>query len=356
MEKSVFLEILCDALKNSASDIHLSAGARPLMRVDGELRVAGTRMFSDGDFSLMLEELGCCDAGIFKRERDLDFGSEVFAGGAAIRLRVNLSYSLGLPAAAIRIIPPRVRSIEELGLPPVLKDVAMSRCGLFLVTGPSGSGKSATLAAMIEEINARRSAHVVTIEDPVEYIFEPKRALIHQREAGRDTSGFDEALRRAMRQDPDVIMIGELRDAETAGAALNAAETGHFVLSTLHTGGVAASVERMEGFFPPSAQPQIRARLAQLLTGVMSQRLARRAGGGRIAASELLIVTNAVRSCIRDGKSAQMADVMRAGGAVGMSTLEQTLARLCRSGAIDLEEAMELAASPEELRTCLAAL
>lgn len=356
MEKSSFLEILCEALKNSASDVHLSAGSLPLIRVDGVLRAAGTKIFSDGDFSFMLEELGGGAAELFKQERELDFGSEVWADCARVRLRVNLSYSLGRPAAAIRIIPPRVRSIEELGLPPVLKDIAMSRGGLFLVTGPSGSGKSATLAAMIEEINARRAAHIVTIEDPAEYIFEPKRALIHQREAGRDTSGFAEALRSAMRQDPDVIMIGELRDAETAAAALNAAETGHFVLSTLHTGGAAASVERVEGFFSPSGQPQVRARLAQVLTGVMSQRLARRTGGGRIAAAELLIVTNAVRNCIRDGKSAQMVDVMRSGGRLGMSTMEQSLARLCRGGAIELEEALALAPSPEELRTCLAAL
>ena len=356
MGKSAFLEILCEALKNSASDLHLSVGARPLMRIDGVLRAAGTGIFSEGDFSLMLEELRCGGAEIFKQKRELDFGSEVFAGGAKIRLRVNLSYSLGLPAAAIRIIPPRVESSEELGLPAILKDVAMSRGGLFLVTGPSGSGKSTTLAAIIEEINARRAAHIVTIEDPVEYIFEPKCALIHQREAGRDTSSFAEALRRAMRQDPDVIMLGELRDTETAAAALNAAETGHFVLSTLHTGCAAASVERMEGFFPLSAQPQVRARLAHILTGVASQRLARRVGGGRVAAVEVLIVTNAVRNCIRDGKSSQMDDVMRAGGQLGMSTLEQSLARLCRGGTIELEEALELAASPEEFRTCLAAL
>lgn len=356
MEKSAFLEIMSVALKNSASDIHLGVGARPMMRVDGLLRVAGNGIFSEEDFSLMLEELGYGDAGIFRQEREIDFGGEVLAGGVKTRLRVNLSYSLGLPAAAIRIIPSRVKSIDELGLPSVFKDIAMSRGGLFLVTGSSGSGKSTTLAAIIEEINVRRAAHIVTIEDPVEYIFEPKWALIHQREAGSDTSGFAEALRRAMRQDPDVIMIGEMRDAETAAAALNAAETGHFVLSTLHTGGAAASVERMEGFFPPSAQPQVRARLAQILTGIASQRLARRAGGGRIAAVELLIATNAVRNCIRDGKNAQMADVMRAGGQLGMSTLEQSLARLCRNGTIDLEEALSLAASPEELRTCLAAL
>ena len=208
MEKSIFSEILDKALKNSASDIHIGAGERPLMRVDGLLRAAGETPLSEDGFELMLEELGCSGSEKFKKERELDFGCEITVNGEKTRLRVNLSYSLGRPAAAIRIIPPRVRSIEELGLPPVLKELAAGRSGLFLVTGPSGSGKSTTLAAMIEEINASRAVHIVTVEDPVEYVFEPKRALIHQREAGRDTSGFAEALRRAMRQDPDVIMIG----------------------------------------------------------------------------------------------------------------------------------------------------
>ncbi|HIT04868.1 MAG TPA: PilT/PilU family type 4a pilus ATPase [Candidatus Caccocola faecipullorum] len=356
MEKSIFSEILDKALKNSASDVHIGVGEHPLMRVDGFLRAAGERPFTEKDFELALGELGCRDAETFVKERELDFGSEITVNGEKTRLRVNLSYSLGRPAAAIRVIAPRVRSIDELGLPPVLKELAAGRSGLFLVTGPSGSGKSTTLAAMIEEINTRRAVHIVTVEDPVEYIFEPKRALIHQREAGRDTSGFAEALRRAMRQDPDVIMIGELRDAETVGAAISAAETGHLVLSTLHTGGAAAGADRIAGFFPPSGQPQIRARLAQILTGVMSQRLARRAGGGRAAAAELLIATNAVRSCIREGKSAQLADIMRSGAQLGMTTLEQSLARLCAEGAVDFEEALSLAPSPEELRSCLAAL
>ena len=356
MEKSIFSEILDKALKNSASDIHIGAGERPLMRVDGLLRAAGETPLSEEGFELMLGELGCRGSEKFKKERELDFGCEITVNGAKTRLRVNLSYSLGRPAAAIRIIPPRVRSIEELGLPPVLKELAARRSGLFLVTGPSGSGKSTTLAAMIEEINASRAVHIVTVEDPVEYVFEPKRALIHQREAWRDTRGFAEALRRAMRQDPDVIMIGELRDAETVGAAVSAAETGHLVLSTLHAGGAASGADRIAGFFPPSAQPQIRARLAQILTGVMSLRLARRAGGGRAAAAELLIATNAVRSCMREGKNAQLADIMRSGAQLGMTTLEQSLARLCRDGAVDFDEALSLAQSPEELRSCLAAL
>ena len=356
MEKSIFSEILDKALKNSASDIHIGAGERPLMRVDGLLRAAGETPLSEEGFELMLEELGCRGSEKFKKERELDFGCEITANGTKTRLRVNLSYSLGRPAAAIRIIPPRVRSIEELGLPPVLKELAARRSGLFLVTGPSGSGKSTTLAAMIEEINASRAVHIVTVEDPVEYVFEPKRALIHQREAWRDTRGFAEALRRAMRQDPDVIMIGELRDAETVSAAVSAAETGHLVLSTQHSGGAASGADRIAGFFPPSGQPQIRARLAQILTGVMSLRLARRAGGGRVAAAELLIATNAVRSCIREGKNAQLADIMRSGAQLGMTTLEQSLARLCREGAVDFDEALSLAQSPEELRSCLAAL
>ena len=356
MKKSVFIKILDEALKNSASDVHIGAGGRPLMRIDGLLRAASEERFTEEDFASMLEELDCRDVDIFKKDKELDFGCEIFAGGEKVRLRVNLSYSLGWPAAAIRIIPPRVKSIEELGLPPALKEIALKRNGLFLVTGSSGSGKSTTLAAMIEEINSRSGVHIVTVEDPVEYIFEPKRALIHQREAGRDTSGFAEALRRAMRQDPDVIMIGELRDAETAGAALKAAETGHYVLSTLHTGGASASIDRIAGFFPPSSQPQMRARIAQTLTGVLSQRLVRRIEGGRAAAAELLIVTNAVRNCIREGKNAQIADIMRSGAQLGMAELEQSLARLCRDGVVDFDEALAQAPSQEEFRTCLAAL
>lgn len=347
MEKTLFSEILSKAAENSASDVHIGVGERPLIRVDGELRAAGGAAFSENDFAGMLNDFGGRVAEVFQRERELDFSCAASAGGEEVRLRVNLSYSLGRPAAAIRIIQRRAKTIDELALPSVLKEIAMKQSGLFLATGPSGSGKSTTLAAMIEEINARRRAHIVTIEDPVEYIFSPKLALIHQRETGSDTSDFAEALRRAMRQDPDVIMIGELRDAETVKAALNASETGHFVLSTLHTGGAVRSVDRIAGFFQPQDQPQVRARLAETLTAVLSQRLVKRVGGGRVAASELLIATKAARNCIREGKSAQLLDIMRSGGELGMFTMERELARLCREGTIETEEARAVASSEE---------
>ena len=356
MQKSFFAEILSKAIKNSASDLHLGVGEKPLIRVDGELREAGGVACSENDFAAMLSDFNCRETEVFQRERELDFSCVASANGETMRLRVNLSYSLGRPVAAIRVIQRQAETIDELGLPPALKEIAMGRGGLFLATGPSGSGKSTTLAAMIEEINSRRRAHIVTIEDPVEYIFAPKLALIHQRETGRDTADFAEALRRAMRQDPDVIMIGELRDADTVSAALNASETGHFVLSTLHTGGAVRSVDRIAGFFPPQDQPQVRARLAQTLTAVLYQRLAKRVGGGRVAATELLIATNAAKNCIRDGKSSQLADIMRSGAQFGMFTLERDLARLCRDGVIDMEEARSLASSPEELSEWSASL
>lgn len=354
MAESAFMEILREALELSASDIHVDEGGAVMLRAGGELREAGARVFSAADFAVMLEETRCPAAGLFRTEHELDYGCTVEAGGMNVRLRVNLSYSRGRAAAAMRIVPPAVKRIDELGLPAVLKEISRARSGLFLVTGPSGAGKSTTLAAMLEEINSSAPAHIITIEDPIEYIFEPKRALIHQREAGGDTRGFAEALRRAMRQDPDVIMIGELRDAETAGAAMNAAETGHLVLSTLHTGSAVGSLERMCGFFPQHDRGSVRARLAESLTGVMSQRLARRAGSeGRAVAAELLLATGAVKSCIRDGKSSQIRDAMRSGATLGMRTMEQSLAALCRSGTITREEALGLASSREELVECL---
>ncbi len=334
MEKSAFFEILDKALRNSASDIHIGVGAQPMMRVDGELRTAGARDFTEDEFALMLADMGWRDTSRFENERALDFGCCVAYENNRIRLRVNLSYSLDLPSAAIRIIPARVKRLCELGLPPVLREIALRKSGLFIVSGPSGSGKSTTLAAMIEEINEARRVHIVTIVVPGEYIYERKFALIHQREAWRDARGFAEAMRSVVRQDPDVIMIGELRDAETAAAALNAAETGRLVLATLHTGSSAGSVDRMSSFFPAHVQVQIRARLAEVLIGVLSQRLARRVGGGLIAAAELLIVTNAVKSCIRESKNTQIADAVRSGASSGMCTMERELVRLYREGAI----------------------
>lgn len=337
--------LLEEAAARGASDLHIGAGMAPAIRVDGELTfLEGEPLTPEEAEALIRQALTPEQFQRLQSQGALDFsltqGDARFRGNAFREMR-------GL-SAALRLVPARIRSLEELGLPPVLRGVAQRRRGLFLVTGPAGQGKSATLAALVDEINRTRRAHVITIEDPIEYVHAPIRCVIHQREAGPGMR-FADLLRSALRQDPDVILIGELRDLETISTAITAAATGHLVLGTLHTQDAAQSIERLIGAFPAQQQAQIRGQLALVLAGVCSQQLIPRARGGRVCASEILIATPAVRSCIREGREGQIQALIQTGAAFGMRTMEQCLTALVREGIITEDEALTWAYNPAEL-------
>lgn len=337
-------DVMVSAVNNAASDIHISVGEAPMLRIDGALvKMPNIDPLSDDDMRVALQGL-LNDAQLtrFKNEREYDFSFGVDIGALAEqRFRANLSYEKGHPALALRAITTNIRTIKQLGVPDELKAVAQKNSGLFLVTGPTGSGKSTTLAAIVQEINVSRSVHIITIEDPIEYLYRSELSLIHQRELGSDTKSFAEALRRAMRQDPDVIMIGELRDLETIAAAVTAAETGHLVLATLHTRDAAQSIDRVIDVFPPYQQQQIRIQLSSMLLGVLSQQLVPlAASSGRTVATEYLVATNAVRNYIREGKTSQIKNVIQTGSTLGMHTMDQNLAQLCAAGTINRREAL----------------
>jgi len=342
-----FYDVLADGVRSGASDIHIGAGSLPILRIDGRLvsrpgAQSVTPEDMDGIVHTMLSPEQIIE---FTSDREFDFSFNLRLNkDRDQRMRANLSYSKGVPVLSIRIILPNIRTIKELGLPIEVKNVAARNNGIFLVTGPTGSGKSTTLAAIIQEINVTRQVHIVTIEDPIEYIFTSERALIHQREVGGDTKTFAEALRRAMRQDPDVIMIGELRDLETISAAVTAAETGHLVLATLHTPDAPQSIDRIIDVFPPHQQQQIRVQLSSILIGILSQQLVPMASGsGRIIATELMIANNAVRNHIRESKTAQIKNTIQTNSASGMHLMEQDLARLCKEGVITRNSAISYA-------------
>ncbi|MDO4987612.1 MAG: PilT/PilU family type 4a pilus ATPase [Synergistes sp.] len=342
MADMLISQILTCASERGASDVHLSVGTAPVLRINGLL--CQTDSFDVLSQSDMEEIISCllpyddiCHA---KDLRDRDFAFSTEINGKKRRFRINLYRESGNFAVAVRIVDSTVRTIDELGLPKWLKTAVKMRNGLIVVTGPAGSGKSTTLAAMIEEINASRKAHIVTIEDPVEYIFTPRLSLIHRREIGRDAASFAQAVRSAMRQDPDVLMIGEMRDLDTVSAAVTAAETGHLVLATLHTSGAAQSIDRIIGMYPPHRQGEARARLASLLIGVLSQQLVPAAADGRIAASELLIATAAVKNYIREGKTQQIANAAATGGVYGMYTMAQNIERLISENKIKRDDVM----------------
>jgi twitching motility protein PilT len=284
---------------------------------------------------------------MFLKEKELDFAYE-FKGRA--RFRINLYVQRGSIAFAIRFIPYEIPKLEDLNLPPVLKELTRRQSGLILVTGPTGSGKSTTLASMINLINEERSLHVVTIEDPIEYVYTPRRCVISQREVGEDTHSFGNALKHVLRQDPDVILIGEMRDLETMQAAITAAETGHLVFSTLHTTSAPQTVDRIIDVFPPHQQSQIRSQLSITLEAVITQRLLKKAGGGRVPACEILIATPALRNLIREGKTHQIYSLMELGREYGMQTMEDALNDLLRKRQITREEASSVAKMVEYLK------
>ena len=343
------IEILLEeVIKKKASDLHLQVGLPPMIRVDGSLvAITGAEVLSDEAVeTLVFAILDEDQKQILLKDKEFDFS---FAFGDLGRFRVNAFHERGNLAAALRLIPNEILTIEQLGLPPIVSKFANYPRGLVLVTGPTGSGKSTTLASMIHKINQERPEHIITIEDPIEYTHKSKRSVIVQREVHYDTYSFSAALRSALREDPDVVLIGEMRDLETIASAITIAETGHLVFATLHTNSAAQSIDRMIDVFPPHQQPQIRSQLSNILMAIASQRLVPAIGGGRIAAAEILIATPAVRNIIREGKTHQLEAVIQTGGEFGMQSMDKTLAGLVHAGSVSYEEARNYAVDVDEL-------
>ena len=333
------IEILLEeVVRKNASDLHIQVGLPPMIRVDGSLTpAAGTDILDEATVErLIFAILDEDQKQVLLKDKEFDFS---FAFGTMGRFRVNAFHERGNLAAALRLIPSDIRSIAELGMPSIVQKFADYPRGLVLVTGPTGSGKSTTLASIIDKINTERSHHIITIEDPIEYTHKSKKSVIVQREIHYDTYSFSAALRSSLRQDPDVVLIGEMRDLETISAAITIAETGHLVFATLHTNSAAQSIDRMIDVFPPHQQPQIRAQLSNILMAICSQRLVPSIGGGRVVAAEVLIANSAVRNIIREGKSHQLDAVIQTGADQGMQTMDRTLANLVQAGTITFEEA-----------------
>ncbi|HEY4319307.1 MAG TPA: type IV pilus twitching motility protein PilT [Herbaspirillum sp.] len=339
-------ELLAFSIQNKASDLHLSAGLPPLLRVDGEIAKISLPALSHKDVHAMLYDvMNDVQRQHYDTHLECDFS---FAATDGARFRVNAFNQQRGAAAVFRGIAAAVPTLEQLGCPPLFGQLAEKHGGLVLVTGPTGSGKSTTLAAMVDHINRHRKAHIVTIEDPIEFLHQPLQSLINQRETGRHTASFSAALRSALRADPDVIMVGELRDLDSIRLALSAAETGHLVLATLHTVSAVKSIDRLVDVFPGAEKDMVRTMLSESLQGVVSQVLVRRRDGpGRIAAHEIMLGTPAIRNLIREGKVAQMYSALQTGGGLGMQTLDQHLARLLQQQAIPVAAARAVARHPD---------
>jgi twitching motility protein PilT len=343
--------ILMDAVNSGASDIHLSVGLPAMIRQDGNLQQAGPTPLTSDDTKQLIEALLATDhKSRMHRTKDADFTYIIENFG---RFRVNAYQQRGTLAAAIRPIPAHIPSIESLRLPAILSDLTRCHSGLILVTGATGSGKSTSIAAMVDHINRERPVHILTLEDPIEYTFQNRRAMVNQREIGTDSADFESAMRSALREDPDVIVVGELRDLETMRAALTLAETGHLVFATLHTRSAPSTIDRFIDAFPPEQQNQVRTQLAGSLQAVISQQLIRKVTGGRIAAIEILTATAAVRSLIRDGKTHQLANAIETGGEAGMTSMDRVLSDLVKQGFISQSDALERAMDKESIHRYL---
>ena len=335
-------ELLASAVERGASDLHLSAGLPPMVRIDGDVVPFGHDSLSSDRIRGWIDDIA------EQRERhaaghERDFCLAVESVG---RFRVNVFHQLRGAGAVFRVVPTKVPSLEDLGLGPAFRRIADAPRGLVLVTGPTGSGKSTTLAAMIDYVNATRRQHILTIEDPIEFVHEARNCLVNQREVGRDTLTLQDALRAALREDPDIILIGELRDLESIRMALTAAETGHLVFATLHTPSAPKAVDRIVDVFPAGEKETIRSILSESLCAVIWQTLLKRREGGRAAAHEILVATTAVRNLIREQKVAQIYSVMQTSAASGMQTLDQCLQQLVRDGVVSVEAARERARFP----------
>jgi len=332
-------QLLTFTKKAGGSDLHLSAGSPPMIRVSGEMRRLKLPMMSKEDIHhLIYDMMDDEQKKRFEEYKELDFSRQL---GSIARFRVNVFYNQHGEAAVFRTIPTKVLSAEELNLPRVIIELAEREKGVVLVTGPTGSGKSTTLAAMIDHINKTRRGHILTIEDPIEFQHESKMCLVNQREVGPHTQSFANALRSALREDPDIILVGEMRDLETISLAITAAETGHLVFGTLHTSSAAKTVDRIIDVFPADQQDQIRAMLAESLEGVVAQRLLiKKDGKGRVAAQEIMVGTPAIRNLIREGKTFQIPSMIQTGGAEGMQSMDIALKNLVNEGIVDPEVAL----------------
>ncbi|MCA6062386.1 type IV pilus twitching motility protein PilT [Thalassolituus marinus] len=338
-------ELLAFSAKQGASDLHLSAGLPPMIRVDGDVRRINLPSLGHKEVhSLVYDIMNDKQRKDFEEFLETDFSFEV--PGVA-RFRVNAFNHNRGAGAVFRTIPSKVLTMDQLGMGQVFKDLAMVPRGIVLVTGPTGSGKSTTLAAMVDYINETKYDHILTVEDPIEFVHESKKSLVNQREVHRDTLGFNEALRSALREDPDVILVGEMRDLETIRLALTAAETGHVVFGTLHTSSAAKTIDRIVDVFPAEEKSMVRSMLSESLQGVISQTLLKKNGGGRVAAHEIMVGTPAIRNLIREDKIAQMYSAIQTGAAHGMQTMDQCLQTLLSRGLINREVAREKAKIPE---------
>jgi len=333
----------------NGTDLLLTAGTPPRVRVDGRLRpLAGREPLDPGAVEALISAtIGTELRQQLHAQKEIDFS---FTWGDKARFRGNCFFQQGVPAMALRAIPFYIPSFEELGLPPIMSHFGDLPQGLVLVTGPTGSGKSTTLASLLDYVNRTHECHILTIEDPIEYVHQHKRSAVNQREVGLDTDSFANALRAALREDPDVILVGEMRDLETIQFALTLAETGHLVFATLHTNDAAQAIDRISDVFPSDRQEQIRVQLAASMAGVISQRLIPRVGGGQIAAFEILVANNAMRNLVREGKTHQIRNVVATGAKEGMRTLEMSLTELVANGDVTYEQAVAHSLFPKEIR------
>lgn len=346
-------ELLHIIVDKNASDLHICADSEPIIRLDGELKRLNYTKFTPQQTQRMLYEI-ISDDNIQKFETtlELDFS---YSLPRRARFRVNIYRERGSVAAAFRLIASKIPTTRDLNLPPILDTLTERPRGLVLVTGPTGSGKSTSLAAMVNYINAGRAVHIITIEDPIEYLHTHKLSIINQRELGGDTKSFNNALRASLREDPDVLLVGEMRDTETIHLAITAAETGHLVFATLHTNTAAESIDRMIDVFPPGQQEQVRIQLSNNLVAIISQQLLPRAGApGRVPANEIMIATPAIRNLIREAKTHQISSMIQTSGAIGMTTMDQCLRDLYNKGLITMDEAIARCVNVEELKKMIA--
>lgn len=346
--KNEIATYLSYALEHNASDVHLTVGAPAMVRVDGKLAAVPEAAVLDSAkvFELVKTFTPEDMLSTLRQKREIDFSF----GFQTVRFRVNVYFQKGSVAASLRLIPQQIKTFKELGLPPILEKFTEHNAGFVIIAGPTGAGKSTTLAAMIDKINTEKMKHIVTIEDPIEYVFEHKKCLVTQREVGSDTNSFARALRSALREDPDVVLVGEMRDLETIEAALTLAETGHLVFTTLHTDSAAQTADRIVSVFPPHLQTQIANQLASVLLGVVSQRLIPKVGGGRVLAAEIMVANNAIKSLIREGKNFQIPNVIQTSAADGMISLDKVLAEFVSRGDITLEDALNYSLDPKSFK------
>ena len=345
-------ELLLTTAKQGASDLHIAVARRPTIRVDSVLiQLAKESILTKEDAEGLIQALLTEEqTKTFLKDRQIDFS---FNFEDKARFRVNVYFQRGFVAAALRLIPAQIKTVEELSLPPILHDFTKMNQGFVLLVGPAGHGKSTSLAALLDEINHTRNDHIITIEDPIEYIFSQDRAIISQREVGQDTRSFQDALRAVLRQDPDVIMIGEIRDPETMSTAMTAAETGHLVFATLHTNSAAQTIDRIIDSFPPNQQGQIVSQLASTLAAIVSERLVPRVGGGRVPATEIMLMNPAIRNLIRERKIYQIDLVIETSVQEGMMSLNRSLVNLVKRKEVSVEQAEAYSLNPAEMRILL---